>query len=207
MASTRWYQWEAVVWPEHMDNLDPIIDDFGVKGFLSPLHSMDGGKPHYHWIMCFDSSKTYTQVMDMLVDAGLHSRDPDDEDGSTVNTVRYVKDLTTRARYLCHLDSEKKFHYSPEDVICIGGMSYSQFLDFVSDKVQNDLSLIQMIDKYQLRSYAQLVKYTLYVDKESYRSVVGRCGFWSAYLRSLREDPVNFEIQNIIDEKVGKVDA
>lgn len=204
MASSRWYQWEAVVWPENLSSLDVIINDFGVKGFLSPLHSMDGGKSHYHWIMCFDSAKTYVQVMDMLRESGLHSLDPDDDEHSAVNTVRYVKDLTTRARYLCHLDSPNKFHYATEDVICIGGMSYSQFLDFVSDKVQNDLSLIGLIDKYQLRSYAQLVKYCLYVDKESYRSVVGRCGFWSAYLRSLREDPTNFEIQNIIDERTSK---
>lgn len=199
MAS-RWYQWEGVIWPEHLDVdfeghyiLDPIID-FGVKGFISPLHSMDGGKPHFHWIMCFDSSKTYEQVMGMLKDEHL------DE---CVNTVKYVKDLTTRVRYLTHEDNPKKFHYAAEDVISIGGMDREQFMHFTSDKVQTDVSLMKVIDTYRVRSFAQLVKYCMYVDKESYRSVVGRCGFWSAYLRSLREDPNSFELQNIIDERIS----
>lgn len=195
--ATRYYQWEAVIWLESApeDLIDIITDDFGVKGFLSPIHMSKNEKFHYHWLLCYDSAKSYQQVVDDITAAGL--------DGC-INTVQYVKDLTTRARYLCHLDSQRKEHYSPEDVICIGGTSYDKFLEYTVDKINDDVSIIELIDKYRVRSYAQLVRYCLYCNRQLYRSVVGRCGFWSAYVRSLAMDPLSPSLENIIDERKGK---
>lgn len=190
--ANRSYNWECVVWPDNLESLEQIFD-FRVKGYLSPLHDMDGGKPHYHWIMCFDSLKSYDQIMQMIEESEL---------SSAVNTVRYVRDLTSSARYLCHLDERKKFHYNPELVQCIGGTSYSKYLQYETDKALEDLSLIELIDKYRIRSYTQLVKYCIYVGTQYYKSVVGRCGFWSAYIRGFN-DPISNEAQSIIDEKKG----
>lgn len=208
--ATRYYQWEAVIWKESApDNLiDIITDDFGVKGFLSPLHISKNEKFHYHWLLCYDTAKSYQQVLQDLHNAGL-AKDPYDEDDDGVyciNTVQYVKDLTTRARYLCHLDSSRKEHYSPEDVICIGGTTYDKFLEYTVDKINDDLSIIELIDRYRVRSYAQLVRYCLYCNRQLYRSVVGRCGFWSAYVRSLSMDSLSSELENIIDERKSKKD-
>lgn len=175
-----------------MQSLDQIFD-FRVKGYLSPLHDMDGGKPHYHWIMCFDSLKSYDQIMEMIKESDLDA---------AVNTVRYVRDLTSSARYLCHLDERKKFHYNPEYVQCIGGTSYSKYLDYETDRALEDLTLIELVKKYRIRSYTQLVDYCLYVAKSHYRSVVGRCGFWSAYIRGFN-DPISIEAENAINEKRG----
>lgn len=195
--ATRYYQWEAVIWIESAPSnlIDIIVDEFGVKGFLSPVHKSKNEKYHYHWLLCYDSAKSYQQVMDDITSAGLDV---------CVNTVQYVKDITTRARYLCHLDSKTKEHYSPSDVICIGGTTYDKFLEYTVDKLNDDLSIIELIDRYKCKSYAQLVKYCIYCNRDYYRSVVGRCGFWSAYLRSLSMDSNSFEMQNIIDEKRGK---
>ena len=194
MAS-RSYNWECVVWKQSLESQD-LIYDFRVKGYLSPLHDKDGGDPHYHWIMCFDSLKSYDQVMQMIEEGGL---------SECVNTVRYVRDLTSSARYLCHLDEKKKFHYDPVYVECLGGVSYSKFLEFETDKALDDMSIIGIIRKYRIRSYAQLVDYCIYVKREHYRSVSGRCGFWSAYIRSIG-DSRSYELDNIINEKVGLSD-
>lgn len=199
MAS-KYYQWEGVLWPEHFDTNSAAIEalrEFGVKGFVSPIHSDDDGKPHYHFIWCFDSGKTYENVMNMIIDEGL-----DD----CINTVKYVKDITTRARYLCHLDNPGKYRYSPEDVTCLGGTDYSQYLNVSADKYNDDMTLMELIDKYSVRSYAQLVKYCAYCSREHYKSVVGRCGFWSAYIRSLANDSVSYELSILIDESRGKKD-
>lgn len=184
-----------MVWKSTLPDID-LIYDFRVKGYLSPLHDKDGGEPHYHWIMCFDSLKSYEQVMQMIEESGL---------SECVNTVRYVRDLTSSARYLCHLDERKKFHYSPEYVECIGGTSYSKFLEFETDKSIEDMKLIELIKKYRIRSYTQLVDYCLFVAKQHYKSVVGRCGFWSAYIRGMN-DPISTEVEYIINDKRGMQD-
>ena len=191
--ANRSYNWECVVWADNLESKDQIFD-FRVKGFLSPLHDQDGGKAHYHWIMCFDSLKSYDQIMEMIKDSGLDA---------AVNTVRYVRDLTSSVRYLCHLDERKKVHYDPAYVECIGGTNFSKYMDFETDRAEEDLTLIQLIRKYYIVSYAQLVNYCLFVKKQYYRSVVGRCGFWSAYLRSLN-DSKSIEIENMISEREGK---
>lgn len=185
------------MWPEHYDSPNSAIEtliDFGVKGYISPLHSDDDGKPHFHFIWCFDSAKTYDQVMQMIDDDGLEG----------INTVKYIKDLTTRARYLIHKDNPSKAQYSPADVVCMGGTDYNQFLQVSADKYNDDLTLMEIIDKYNVRSYAQLVKYCAYCSREHYRSVVGRCGFWSAYVKSLANDINSRELQYLIDESRGK---
>lgn len=192
------YQWEGVLWPEHFptpEDAKQALVDFGVKGFISPLQKDDGGKPHFHFIWCFDSQRSYEQVMQFIVDEGLDH---------CINTVKYVKDITSRARYLCHLDDKQKALYSPEDVTCIGGLDYTQYLNAVADKYNDDLTLMEIIEKYDVMSYAQLVKYCAYCSREHYKSVVGRCGFWSAYVRSRTNDSISRELQNIIDEKRGK---
>lgn len=196
MAS-KYYQWEGVLWPEHYESPDHAVQalqDFGVKGYISPLHTDDGGKPHFHFIWCFDSAKTYEQVMLMIEDDGLLG----------INTVKYVKDLTTRARYLTHRDSPDKALYSVEDVICMGGTDYNQFLNVSADKYNDDMTIMEVIDKYKVKSYAQLVRYCAYCSREHYKSVVGRCGFWSAYVKSNANDFNSTEMEYIIAEARGK---
>lgn len=194
------YQWEGVLWPEHFPALEDAkasLINFGVKGYISPIQNDDGGKEHFHFIWCFDRQKTYEQVMNMIQDEGL---------GECINTVKYVKDLTTRARYLCHLDESSKSLYDPNDVTCMGGTDYYQFLNVSSEKYNDDMTLMEIIKKYNVGSYAQLVDYCMYCSREHYKSVVGRCGFWSAYLRSKVNDSRSHELQNIIDETRGKKD-
>lgn len=198
MAEKKYYQWECVCWyTDHFDNLNDAIQsitEFGVKGYISPVHT-DSGKNHLHIIWCFDSSKTYDWVIKAIEEDGL---------SESINTVKYVKDLTTRARYLCHLDEKNKPHYSPEDVICMGGTDYNMFLNVSADKYNDDITLMNIIEKYHVRSYSQLVRFCAYCSREHYKSVVGRCGFWSAYVRSYASDANSPELEYFINEVRGK---
>lgn len=203
MSKNGNYNWECVVWYSSLGSVQQLAD-FSVKGYLSPLHNLDGGDFHYHWILCFDREKSYNQVMQMLREDRLAKpEDYEGEDVFPINTVKYVRDMTTRARYLCHLDETNKAHYDINQVRCFGGMDYSKYLNYTTDKVEDDLSLFQIIRKYNCTSYSQLVRYCAYVSKTYYKSVVGRCGFWSAYLRSLGMDSRSAEMENIIIEKEG----
>ena len=183
-----------MVWVSSLPSLD-LIYDFGVKGFLSPVHNMDGGDPHYHWILCYDRQVSYETVMQQLAEDGL---------SGCVNTVKYVRDMSTRARYLCHMDEPHKFHYSQEDVRCIGGTDYSQYLYYGVERIDSDLSIVKIIEKYHCRSFAQLVNYSIYVNRNIYKTVVGRSNFWSSYLKSLAMDSNSMEMQNTINERRGK---
>lgn len=188
------YNWECVVWVESLPSLD-LIYDFGVKGYLSPVHNMDGGKPHYHWILCYTRQVSYDTVMEQLREDGLDA---------CVNTVRYVRDMDTRARYLCHLDEPHKFHYSPEDVKCIGGTDYSKYLYYGEERIDTDMSIVKIIEKYRCRSFAQLVNYSIFVNRSIYKTIAGRANFWSSYIRSLAMDSNSIEMQNAINERRGK---
>lgn len=194
------YNWECVVWVESLPSLD-LIYEFGVKGYLSPVHNMDGGKPHYHWIICYDRQVTYDTVKSQLIEDGLWNGD---EYTGCVNRLMYVRDMSTRARYLCHLDEPHKFHYAPEDVRCIGGTDYSKYLYYGEERIDTDMSIVKIIEKYRCRSFSQLVNYSIYVNRTIYKTIVGRANFWSNYLRSLAMDSNSIEMQNTIDERRGK---
>lgn len=176
--------------------------DIGVNGWISPVHTdSESGKPHRQFLLKFPHPRSYDQVMKLLQDRGIN--DPDTK-RQTVNTVRYAPDEKRSGRYLCHLDEDDKEHYKPEDVITMGSIPYSVFLDAEVDEKDTDTSLFELIEKYRCRSYSQLVRYCTYVEPKFYRAVCGRCGFWSAYLKSLSMDPNSAEMEYIISEKKGK---
>lgn len=191
--NSKYYNWECVVWEESLPNIK-MISDFGVRGFLSPLHNLDGGQPHYHWIMIFNRQVSYESLMNMLMEEGFEN---------CINTVKYIKDLPTRVRYLIHLDNPEKAQYDSSQVRCYGGVSFESYINEASDKFDDDTSLFDVIKKYNCTSFAQLVRYCSVVNRSQYKSVVGRCGFWSAYMRSLSNDSISWEMENIINEKRG----
>lgn len=86
----------------------------------------------------------------------------------------------------------------------MGGLTYDIFLKEESDSINKDKTVIELIEKYNVRSYAQLVKYCLYVQPKYYQSVVGRCGFWSAYVKSRANDFISVEMEYVIEESRGK---
>lgn len=197
MAKNTWQYWEAVIWLDHDDALQRVID-MGITGWISPVHDdSESEKEHRHVLWKFPHPRSYDQVMGMIRDYGCND---------CINTVQYVPDERRRGRYLCHLDEDPDFkkHYDPADVICMGDVTYDVFTKDSSDEKIQDVTLIELIDRYRIVSFAQLVKYCIYVEPRFYRSVSGRCGFWSAYLKSYSMDPKSSELQYLIDEKKGK---
>lgn len=196
MAKNTWQYWEAVIWLDHEDAVQRVID-LGITGWISPVHT-DSNKEHRQVLFKFPHPRSYDQVMAIIKQGGC-----DD----CINTVLFVPDERRRGRYLCHLDESDKPHFDPDEVIQMGDIPYSIFLKDSADEKIEDVTLIELIDKYRVCSYAQLVKYCLYVEPKFYRSVVGRCGFWSAYIKSFTMDPKSAELQYLIDEKKGKQDG
>lgn len=194
--AVKYYNWECVVWEESLNRVGGVdkLIEFGVKGFISPLQDDDGGKNHYHWILCYQRQKSREMVMEEIKEAGL--------DGC-INMVIPVKDLPTRARYLCHLDELHKTHYDPDLVIAIGGLDYHEYVNTPRDKKRIDKNLFDIIRKYNCTSYSQLVRYCCYVVPEYYSQVTGKCGFWSAYMRSLANDSCSLQMEYDINEKIG----
>lgn len=205
MAKTnKYYNWEVVVWEESLSDFQKLID-FGVKGFISPLHTNEDGKPHYHQLFMFERQKTYDQVMDMLREDGL-AKPKDIEDADNVypiNTALPIRDFPTRARYLCHLDNSDKEQLDPSMVTEIGGLDYYKYVNYITDKMEEDLQLFTVIETFNCTSYSQLVRYCAVVSPKFYKSVVGRCGFWSAYMRSLYNDHNSLKMEYAIQEKKG----
>lgn len=195
----KYYNWEYVVWTENLESIQQLID-FGVRGFISPLHVSDNEQPHYHWITMFPRQQSYDSVIGMLDDAGLLNTE---ERKGCINTALPVKDVAVRARYLVHADEDPnvKPHLDPEMVTCVGGIDYMKYFNDVGESFDSDRGIFQIIQKYNCTSYAQLVNYCAYVSPSYYKSVSGRCGFWSAYMRSLANDHVSITMQYEIDEK------
>lgn len=195
----KYYNWEYVVWAENLGSLQELID-FGVRGFISPLHISDNEKPHYHWITLFPRQQSYEAVLDMLRESGLLN-----EDGHVgcINTAIPVRDVAVRARYLVHADEDPnvKSHLDPQMVTSVGGLDYMKYFNDVGESFDSDRGIFQIIRKYNCTSYSQLVNYCAYVSPSYYKSVAGKCGFWSAYMRSLANDRNSIEMQYIIEQK------
>lgn len=201
--SKKYYNWQYVVWEENLESIQKLID-FGVRGFISPLHVSDNEKAHYHWITMFPRQQSYEAVMDMLRNDDLLN-----EEGHVgpINTALPVRDIVVAARYLVHADEDPnvKPHLDPEMVISVGGIDYMKYFNDVGDSFESDRGIFQLIKKYNCTSYAQLVNYCAYVSPSYYKSISGKCGFWSAYMRSLANDHISVQMQYIIDEKESQL--
>lgn len=120
-----------------------LLGGLHIQAAVSPLHDMDiiadtgeYKKPHYHVVLRYSSLKSYPQVRaDMDVFGGVYP--PDD---NLFRSECVVRSLPTMLKYLCHLDNPEKAQYSVDDVVCFGGLSYS-------DSITEELSLSSVVSQ------------------------------------------------------------
>lgn len=123
MADRRYRNWAFVFYPGDSapDNWLDLLRDLHIAGFISPFHDLDKNpddsekKSHRHCILMYDGVKSASQVKEDI--SALHGTIPIP-----------IKSLKGYARYLVHADNPEKVQYSPDDVICLGGAEYDQYI-------------------------------------------------------------------------------
>lgn len=85
------------------------LDELRVVTFVSPLHSPEGEKQHWHVLLHFDSLKSEIVVLRLVQSVFGKVFVPDSSEGlkecQVVSKVHIVNDYRAYARYLLHLDN------------------------------------------------------------------------------------------------------
>lgn len=163
------------------------ITDIGYPALISPLHDSDrleDGTPkkaHYHVLFTFPGKKNGEQCQSIANKVS----------GSDDYPWLYVVDRYVHARYLCHLDSPKKFRYPITDVISINGASISKLIgkDTLEDDYDDQvlLDILDYIKTNQCCYFNVLVDYALYEKKTDWvkRLRNGLTPFVKTYMQGL----------------------
>lgn len=165
-ATTRTRNFATVVYPESApEDWKVILGESCIPCFISPLHDQDinpGGepkKPHYHVMIMFDSVKTPAQAEEVFQSIG----------GVGCEIVQSIRGY---ARYLCHLDNPEKHQYKPEEVSCYGGADYHGTIGLAIDELNAVAEMMEFVDDYEIRSYAQLLRYARYHRQDWFRCLI-----------------------------------
>ena len=161
----RTRNYATVVYPESAPaNWLETLSEMRIPAFVSPLHNVDvnpGGevkKEHFHVLIMFDSVKTKAQARETFDQIGGVGCE-------TVNSIRGY------ARYLCHLDNPEKAQYSTEDVTQLAGADYIATISLASDRYAAIGEMMDFIDRHQVRSYAELMRYARDFNNAWFRSL------------------------------------
>lgn len=179
MSDFRTRNWSFVGYPDSMP--DDWLEDASqlcIPMFVSPLHDSDMNpdgepkKPHYHFVLMFDSVKSQRQAQDV---SDLFS-------GVLVQPVKSTRALS---RYLCHLDNPEKVQYSTSDVLQFGGSDYLEVIESASDKFKAIAEMEDFCDSQGITSYAVLCRYARANRPDWHRFLCSCCSVhMSAYLKS-----------------------
>lgn len=168
--------WACIGYEESLSkNWLDMLEQLHIPCYVSPLHSDDGVKPHYHIMFLFDGQKKQSQVKDIMQSFGGVG-------------CELVQSKTAYLRYLCHLDSDGKTKYNIADVRALNGArSYS---DAIEDKTSSRYEILAEMVKYSRLhrvSYAGLVDFAFKNDRYDWIRVLdANSRLISEYLRSFR---------------------
>lgn len=88
--------------PEQRENMKLIAVDCQKWAFIDHKPDTDEGKPHTHFLVRFNGSRTVQQVADRFEISPQY--------------VQTIRKLTAFMRYMMHLDQEDKIKYTLDDV-------------------------------------------------------------------------------------------
>lgn len=152
-STFRTRNWVSILYPESASsNWLDILKEQHIQCVISPLHdrdiSADGTpkKPHYHVALMFQGVKTELQAQKIFDLIGAIK-------------CQAVNDIRAQFRYFCHLDDYDKAQYSPEDVICLGGIDYITAISSSSDKYKAVREMIAFCKDNGIISYSDLLEY------------------------------------------------
>lgn len=145
----RYYNYASILYEEHFTGNFTFLNDLHVPFCVSPLHTEEDKKPHYHVLFCFESLKSQKQVSELLSNTCL------------INPIGVVSKCMY-ARYLCHLDENplEKNIYSPSEVYAYG-LNYYDLIASETDDVSFITDILAIITVHQFTCCRDLFCYLL----------------------------------------------
>lgn len=172
--SNRFRNFATIIYPDNLNtpsNWIEIIENWHVNAFLSPLHDKDVNpeenepkKPHFHFMVCFDSLKSCDQVKLLF-----------DQIGGVGFEI--IQNCRNYARYLCHLDNPEKFQYSPQNVRVFGCDDYLSIIGLPSDKYRMIDEMLQFCYENGIFYFCDLLMYARENKQDWFRSLCDNSSF------------------------------
>ena len=168
--------WACIGYEESLSkNWLDMLEQLHIPCYVSPLHSDDGVKPHYHIMFLFDGQKKQSQVKDIMQSFGGVG-------------CELVQSKTAYLRYLCHLDSDGKTKYNIADVRALNGAK--TYSDAIEDKTLSRYEILSEMVNYARKnrvSYAGLVDFAFKNQRYDWIKVLdANSRLISEYLRCYR---------------------
>lgn len=180
----RTRNWNFVVFVDSApDNWESLIDDLCVPWCRSPLHDKDVNptgelkKPHYHCVLCFDSTKAFSQVSAILREIM----------GKGYIMPIPCQSLKGSVRYFFHLDNPEKAQYASSDAR-FHGLSYEDCVTPTSSEKQAIIrEMCRWCVEHDIIELSDLVDYALENEKDWFYLLTTQCTlFMTNYIRSRR---------------------
>lgn len=156
--------WTFVLYPESApEDWRDILQRTGLEIAVSPLHDKDINpgteevkKPHYHLILCYNSTTTGNAVKKLTDELNQPIPLP-------IDSVRGLY------RYFTHKDNPEKFQYDEKDISSINGFDISNYSDLSSSEVSRiKLELTKFIKEQDLTEYSDFMDKVIELDKQDY---------------------------------------
>lgn len=136
------------------ENWISIIDKWHVKTLISPEHCEDRNesgellKPHWHIIMCFPGNKNPNVLLPLL--EVLHSPPH----------IEVIEDVAGMVKYVFHSDDKSranpnKVEYPIDQGIPLNGFDVEKYMKIDPSVFIEEI--LKLCDKYEIRSFRQLV--------------------------------------------------
>lgn len=150
MNNFRCRNFSGVFYPESCpSDFHKVIEDFGVKCCLSPLHEPDEEqkKPHYHIIFMFSGNKNIEQVRLLMYKLGSAMVQP-------------VNDISAMVRYLIHKDNPEKQQFDKSEIICYHNVQIDKyFKQTEKESLDTMRKLIEIININKITKYNELINF------------------------------------------------
>lgn len=158
-SSRRSTNWCAIVYPESAPgDWKDILDSKNVRWACSPLHDKDidddseqtTKKAHWHIIICYNSLKSFEQVVDDLQE--LNCPRP-----------QICRDVRSSVRYFIHKDHPHKYPYSEDDIECYGGFDIGDYFNISKSELR--VYRKEMADYIEEHNVIELMDFDSYCRK------------------------------------------
>lgn len=150
MLNFRQRNFAGVFYPESCPpDFKKVIESFGVKCCLSPLHQPDDNdkKPHYHIVFMFSGNKNIEQVRLLMFKLGS-------------SLVQPINDISAMIRYLVHKDNPEKEQFDKREIVCYHNVEIDKyFKQSEKEQLESMRKLIQIINTNKITKYNELINF------------------------------------------------
>lgn len=181
-VKSRGRNWSFIGYPGDSlpDDYQKILNSHHLQWAESPIHSPDPDeetgrerKKHIHFYITFGGHKSFDQVK--VFSDLLHGTIP-----------VQVSNPKGMIRYFAHLDDPEKEQFSPDEILCHGGLDISDYLRTSMTETRKMIfDIINYVEEYNIISFSGLVKdlrdhgYYEWLDIVTMKNTL----FFSAYMK------------------------